>query len=96
MLRVFTSIAVGLTLACAFALYAVSYDTRNRDLAAQSQERRAERLRSEIAVLRAERAYLSRPERIEPAARSLGLMPAQGHQYVRLDSLSNGSRPSSP
>ncbi len=97
MLRISSAIAVGLGLACAFLLYLVSYDARRLDLTVQSQERRIERLRSDIAVLKAELAYLSRPERIEPLARAMGLVPAAGGQYVELQSLpANGSRPMPP
>ena len=92
MLRISSAVAVGLALACAFTLYTVSYDTRELDRAVQSQERQRERLRSDIALLKAERAYLSRPERIEPLARAMGFVPARGEQYVELDSLpANGS-----
>lgn len=90
MLRISSAVAVGLALACAFILYTVSYDTRELDRAVQSQEHQRERLRSDIAVLKAERAYLSRPERIEPLARAMGFVPARGEQYVDLESLSAG------
>ena len=81
MLRISSAAAVGLALACAFLLYKVSYDTRRIEVTVLSQERRLERLRSDHAVLRAELAYLSRPERIEPVARAMGLAPARGEQY---------------
>ncbi len=84
MLRIASAAAVGVALACAFLLYAVSYDTRRLELTVQTEERRLERLRSDIAVLKAELAYLSRPERIAPLARSLGLEPARGGQLVEL------------
>jgi cell division protein FtsL len=87
MLRISSAIAVGLSLICAFLLYSVSYDARRLDLTVQSQERRIERLRSDNAVLKAELAYLSRPERIEPLARAMGLVPAAGGQYEDLRSL---------
>lgn len=82
MLRITSAIVIGLALACAFILYTVSYDTREIEQVVQSKERRIERLRSDIAVLRAEQAYLSRPERIEPLARAMGFEPAKGEQYV--------------
>lgn len=85
MLRISSAVAIGLALACAFVLYSVSYDTRQLDLRVQSQERRIERLRSDIALLKAELAYLSRPERIEPLARAMGFAPAHGEQYVDLN-----------
>lgn len=88
MLRITSTVAIGLALACAFILYTVSYDTRELDQAVQAMERRIERLRSDIAVLRAERAYLSRPERIQPLARAMGYEPAKGEQYIDPDGLS--------
>lgn len=87
MLRFITAVALALTIASAFALYAISYDTRRIALNVQADERQTERLRNEIAVLKAERAYLSRPERIEPLARAIGLEPAAGRQHVRHDAL---------
>ena len=92
MLRISSAVAVMLALACAFLLYKVSYDTRQIEVGVQAQERRLERLRSDIAVLRAELAYISRPERIEPFARALGLEPARGEQYLTSQSpTANGS-----
>ncbi len=87
MLRISSAIAAALALACAFLLYKVSYDGRQLDHAVQAQDRRLERLRSDLAVLRAELAYLSRPERIEPLARAIGLVPAAGEQYVKAKAL---------
>lgn len=87
MLRISSAVAIALTLACAVVLYTVSYDTRELDHGVQAEERRIERLRSDIAVLRAERAYLSRPERIEPLARDAGFEPARGEQYAGLEAL---------
>ena len=85
MLRFLTGLAMGLTIVCAFALYGFSYGTSKIALKVQTDERYVERLRTEIAVLRAERAYLARPERIEPLARAIGLLPASGKQHVRLE-----------
>lgn len=94
MLRISSAVAIALALACAFVLYTVSYDTRELDHSVQAQERRIERLRSDIAVLRAERAYLSRPDRIEPLARAAGFVPAAGQQYLELKALQvAGSKP---
>ncbi|MGB3719759.1 MAG: cell division protein FtsL [Proteobacteria bacterium] len=87
MLRLSSAIAAAAAIVSAVLLYAVSYDTRHWISIVQSQERQIERLRSDIAVLKAELAYLARPERIEPAARSLGFVPAAGDQYVDLHSV---------
>lgn len=76
-----TFASIMLALSSAFLLYGLSYDTRLMEQRVQAAERAAERTRNDIAVLRAERAYLSRPERIEPFARALGLRPANAGQY---------------
>lgn len=80
------TIAVGLSvLAAATALHVVKHDTRRLEISVQSRERTLEKLESDIAVLKAERAYLARPERIEPLARKLGLQPIREQQYARIE-----------
>ena len=69
-------------LASAFILYSVSYETRQLEREASRLERKLEALRGDIAVLKAERAHLARPERIEPMAREMGLRPVEGHQMI--------------
>jgi cell division protein FtsL len=90
MLRALAIAAIVLALACAFALYSVNYDTRKLEARVQADERLADALADDIAVLKAERAFLSRPERIERAARKLGLEPARGQQFVRLGEAERG------
>jgi cell division protein FtsL len=85
MLRASTAIAIAATLACAFALYAINYDTRRLEQRVQARERAVEKAANRIAVLKAERAYLSRPDRIEPLARALGMRPLTERQFVRLE-----------
>lgn len=75
--------ALFMTLASAFLLYGLNYDTRRLEASVQEKERLAEKARSDIAVFKAERAHLARPERIEPVARSLGLKPANDRQLAR-------------
>ena len=70
-----TGAALLLTLASAVVLYAESTATRRLESKVHAAERQRDRLESDIAVLRAERAFLSRPERIEPAAKALGMRP---------------------
>ncbi len=77
-----TLAAAFLAFSSAFLVYALSYDTRLIEAKVQAAERAADRARSDIAILRAERAHLSRPERIEPLARALGLAPATDRQFV--------------
>jgi cell division protein FtsL len=71
-----------LALSSAFLLYGLTYDTRLIEQRVQTAERAADRARSDIAILRAERAHLARPERIEPIARALGLRPTQAEQVL--------------
>jgi len=49
----------------------------------------ARKVSDDIAVMKAEEAYLSRPERIGPIARQrLGLQPARPEQYTAAEALS--------
>ena len=73
------------TLASAFALYAIKYDTRRLEVRVQAQERALEKAESDVTVLAAERAYLARPERLEPLARLIGLAPIAAAQYQRIE-----------
>ena len=76
-----------LALSSAFLLYGLANETRRVERRVQEAERVAERTRAEISVLRAERAHLARPERIEPIARKHGLRPSAPEQFEgRLDS----------
>jgi cell division protein FtsL len=73
-----------ITLTSVFALYAIKYDTRQLEVKVQAQERALEKAQNDVTVLRAERAHLSRPERLEPLARALGLAPLRAQQYLRV------------
>jgi cell division protein FtsL len=79
-----------LAVASAFVLYAVTYETRRLEQHVSSQARTIEKTRLDIAVLKAERAYLARPERIDQLARKIGLAPIEPRQYEALP----GARPS--
>ncbi len=81
-MRIVNIAALLLALASAFLLYGLNYDTRMIESRLQSREREAERARADIAVLRAERAHLARPERIEPLARGLGLEPLAARHLI--------------
>src|SRR6516165_7960780 len=78
------------TLGAAFALYAIKYDTRRLELRVKLQERALEKAEADVGVLEAERAYLARPERLEPLARLIGLAPIASSQYLRLDGHGRG------
>ncbi|MFN3868283.1 MAG: cell division protein FtsL [Hyphomicrobiaceae bacterium] len=78
-MRLLTLSAVFLALSSAFLLYALNNDTRQLENRVQSQERAVSAARTDIAVLKAERAHLARPERIAPLAREQGLVtPSPG------------------
>ena len=88
-----TGTALALTLASAVALYWESNSTRRLDARVHSAEKQREQLESEIAALRAERAFLSQPSRIEPAARALGMRPATERQIIEGGALAEPSGP---
>jgi cell division protein FtsL len=67
-------------LASAAGLYALKHDTRQIEDRVRAVEREIERAESDIAVLKAERSYLGRPERIEALARKNGLGPVRAAQ----------------
>ena len=79
--------AIALTLVSAWVLYAESTATRRLEQQVLSADRQRVRLEDEIAVLKAERAWLARPARIEPFARAIGMEPALQRQYVRVDEI---------
>ncbi len=84
MARVVQFLAVALVIASGCALYGSKLETRRIEQRVHAQERDLERLQSDIAVLKAERAYLGRPARIEKLARGQGLEPVREHQYLRV------------
>lgn len=82
-MRAATISAVFMAIASAFLVYGLNYDTRLIEARVLAAERAAEAARADIAVLKAERAHLARPERIEPLARAQGLRPPAEGQFVR-------------
>ncbi len=84
MARLLTILAALTTIAAATALYAQKHDTRRIEAEVQAKERAIEKAESDIAVLKSERAYLGRPERIDALARAQGLGPIRQEQYRRL------------
>lgn len=86
-MRTLTFSAALLALSTAFLFYAVNYDARRLESALQRRERVVEKLRGDIAILKAERAYLARPARIEALARAQGLQPIAPHQLSQSDEL---------
>lgn len=87
-----TMIATALTLTAAYVLYTESQETRRVSEQVDRQQQVQRSLEAEIAALKAERAFLSRPTRIEPAARALGMRPAASQDFARLDDLLPATR----
>ena len=85
-----TVFASALTLASAWVLYAEGSATRRLESNVQAAERQRERLDSDITVLKAERAWLSRPSRIEPAAKALGMRAPLPGEHIDLELLLGG------
>ncbi len=73
MLRLILAAAIAVTIGSAIALYASSLETRQIAIRVSGLERKLERMEADVAVLRAERAFLARPQRIEELARRQGL-----------------------
>ena len=95
-MQMLSLVAAVLALASAFFLYGINYETRQLEARVNAQERVAAEARSDIAILKAERAHLARPDRIEPLARAQGLGPLRDGQMARdrnMDSLTTGSTP---
>jgi cell division protein FtsL len=88
MLRWLTSGIIVATIAAAFGVTWVKHDARRIEAKLQAQERLIEKAESDIAVLRAELGFLTRPERLEPLARKhLSLQPATSGQIISIDEL---------
>ena len=81
-MRIVNLAAFALALASTFLLYGINYDTRLLEARVQGEERSIDEARNDIAVLKAERAHLGRPERIELIARAKGLRPAAQQQLA--------------
>lgn len=88
-MRRLLAILAGLaTVLAATWLYALKHDTAGLEAQLHATERAIERAEGDIAALKAERAWLGRPERIDDLARKQGLEPIRPEQYGRL-----GGRP---
>jgi cell division protein FtsL len=74
-------------LGSAFTLYGIDYSTRRLEARVIGMERAATAASAQITALKAERAHLSRPERIEPLARAGGLAPPTARQFISADQL---------
>ena len=86
-------ILMGCSLGAAFWLYQLKFETRRMQSRVQQLDQLIEKAENDIAVLRAEWSYLTRPERIERLARKhLDLQPAKARQYRRLSDLDSSGR----
>ena len=88
--RFILPLAVASTLVAAFVLYSITHETRVLEARVQARERAIEKAHGDISVLKAERAHLLRPERIEPIARALGFAPPSAQQIVRTEANTSG------
>ena len=80
-MRLLNVMAFFFAIATALLLYGLNYDTRRLESEVQAKERTTERARNDIAVLKAERGHLARPDRIDGLARTLGLGPPRPDQF---------------
>ncbi len=80
----------GLVLAVlAVAVYRAKLGAEETEAKINDLQAETRKVTEEIAVMKAEEAYLSRPERIGPIAREqLGLQPARPEQYTAAEALS--------
>lgn len=81
-MRILVTIAICATLISAFALYSVNHETRGLADEVRQREHGIKTTRQSIAILKAERAHLARPDRIGDEARRLGLRPATADQFA--------------
>jgi cell division protein FtsL len=73
----------------AVAVYRAKLGAEETEARIGDLQAEARKVTEEIAVMKAEEAYLSRPERIGPIARErLGLQPARPEQYTAAEALS--------
>ncbi len=76
MLRALMTLSVLAMLLAAGSLYVVNTNTRGLEGDVRKLEREKMALREQIAILKADRAFLARPIRIEALARGYGMRPA--------------------
>jgi cell division protein FtsL len=74
----------------AVAVYRAKLGAEETEGRIEGLQQQVRKVGEEINVLKAEEAYLTRPERIGPIARErLGLLPAAPGQYTAPEALSN-------
>lgn len=82
-MRLLNLVAFFFAMTCALFLYGLNYDTRQLEAQIVASEQELAATRDDIAVLKAERSHLSRPQRIDRLARQLGLKPPRPEQFIR-------------
>jgi cell division protein FtsL len=88
MLRSLVLLALAAAVVSAVSLYAIGHKTRQLSDRTTDMAREIRDLEREIAVLRAERAFLLRPARIEPIARGeMNMRPITGEQFTTTEAL---------
>ena len=81
-------ILIGCSLGASLRLYQLKFETRRVQVRVQQFEQLIEKAEGDIAVLRAEWSFLTRPERVERLAKKhLKLKPADASQYKRLSGI---------
>ncbi len=81
----------------AFWLYKLKFDTRRVELRVQQLDHLIEKAENDIAVLRAEWNFLTRPERVELLAKKhLRMKPAGSDQYRTLLDLERAGGAAAP
>lgn len=88
-MRLLNAAGLFFAIASAALLYSLNYETRRIEAEVQAQERAVQKARNDIAVLKAERSHLTRPDRIDPLARRLGLVPPSPEQFTSPSQLSD-------
>ena len=92
-MRLLNVVSFCFAVASAFLLYSLNYETRRIEAQVQAKERAADKARSDIAILKAERSHLSRPDRIDPLARAQGLGPPRPEQLATVGRTAEGRVP---
>jgi len=88
MRKLIVVVLMGCSIGAAFRLYQLKFETRRVQVRVQQLEMLIEGAENDIAVLRAEWNFLTRPERVERLAKKqLQLQPSQADQFRRMSDL---------
>ena len=82
-------LTISLVIGLAFWAYQVNYQTQRAISESEALQRQIGDARSRLAILRAEWAYLNRPDRLRDLAEinfdRLGLLPLRPYQFGKID-----------